>query len=107
MDEVLNKLEEISERLHRVEKRCQQEEENRTVITKRVLLLDRKMDILGSQAKKKVTGISNTTFDEEPFPCTSGDISENDIALKEMSEAGGVAKCKFSDRPDIHCVAYH
>ena len=103
MDEVLNELKAINQRLeaqhkeiqathkrlHNVEEWCHREEENKTVTNKRFLTLDRKIDVICSQSgKKKVVGHSNATFDEEPGPSTSRDTPRSDIALKEIDEGG-------------------
>ena len=95
MDEVLNKLGDIGQRLRNAEERFRLEDKDKMVIKKRLLLLDKKMDILGCQAGKKVIGHPNIIFDEESCSGTSRDISKNAIALNEMNEGDAVPKGRF------------
>ena len=72
MEDILNKLDNISQRLdimnkriHNVEEQSNLAEESRTVINKRLLLLDRKSDIIGGQRGRRTMGHPNITFSEE------------------------------------------
>ena len=99
MEDILNKLEAISQRLdimnkriHDVEEQSQLAEESRTVINKRLLLLDRKSDIIGGQRRKRTMGYTNITFSEEPHPCSSSDAQQSGIAMKETNTRGSIVE---------------
>ena len=99
MEDILNKLDIISQRLdimnkriHNVEEQSNLAEESRTVINKRLLLLDRKSDIIGGERRKRTMGHTNITFSEEPHPGSSSDAQQSGIAMKETITRGSTAE---------------
>ena len=81
MEKIFTEIQKLNSRFELVEQRLSGLEENSKVTNRRVIELDRKIDVKENGIEMKVMGRSNLGAEGDPQPCSSRDVLEGDNAL--------------------------